>query len=450
MSLILFMGCGGPLPEGWLLSEQTGGPTVNYDVLAEPLPEIPLPNDQATRLDPTSPTGRRLNISEEASTEYERRTRRTFNEMDGFGTYAPIMVSFDKPLDVADLYERMGTNHDFRDDALFVFNVDPDCERYGEEVAMDMGSGRFPATLYRHGTLIEDPEAPNGVFIKEKGNLYFDFDPHAHYHNILFEETNEDLNGNGVLDPGEDTDYDGELDVANFIDPSACDGVTGVEKDRCVADNLMSFYDRAANRLFLRPLWPLEQQCTYAVVLTKRLLGEDGKAIQSPFPYVNPQGQTSDVSRAADFLSRYGLTTDDVAFAWSFTTGSMTLDLETLRAGLYGSGPFQQLKDEFPVSGFTPFTRQELAERTDSEPFAGKEDDYMLNGACSGAAMTWLWGPSALDEWPGNTCAIGADLASMDGLFAGRFTSPNFWSTEMALPPRAILQTTMSTGRLTH
>ena len=80
MSLIFFVGCGGPLPEGWLLSEQTGGPTVNYDVLAEPLPEIPLPNDQATRLDPTSPTGRRLNISEEASTEYERRTRRSFNE----------------------------------------------------------------------------------------------------------------------------------------------------------------------------------------------------------------------------------------------------------------------------------------------------------------------------------------------------------------------------------
>ena len=47
MSLIFFVGCGGPLPEGWLASEQTGGPTVNYDVLAEPLPEIPLPNDQA-------------------------------------------------------------------------------------------------------------------------------------------------------------------------------------------------------------------------------------------------------------------------------------------------------------------------------------------------------------------------------------------------------------------
>ena len=46
--------------------------------------------------------------------------------------------------------------------------------------------------------------------------------------------------------------------------------------------------------------------------------------------------------------------------------------------------------------------------------------------ACSGAAMTWLWGPSALDEWPGNTCAIEADLSTMDGLFAGRFTSPNF------------------------
>ena len=55
----------GPRAEGWATTKQTGGPTVLWDALALPLPEIPLPNDAATRRDATSPTGRRLNISEE-------------------------------------------------------------------------------------------------------------------------------------------------------------------------------------------------------------------------------------------------------------------------------------------------------------------------------------------------------------------------------------------------
>jgi hypothetical protein len=65
----------GPRAEGWAPAEQTGGPTVVWDSEAKPLPEVPLPNDAATRLDPTSPTGRRLNISLDAATAYEREIR---------------------------------------------------------------------------------------------------------------------------------------------------------------------------------------------------------------------------------------------------------------------------------------------------------------------------------------------------------------------------------------
>ena len=225
-------------PTGWLSAEQTGGPTVVYELTAVPLPEIPLPNDQATRLDPDSPTGRRLNISEEATTEYERRTRRAFNELDGFGAYAPIIVSFDQPLDVADLFSRMGENDDFRDDALFLLNTDPSCSRYGEEIALDMGRGRFPTTLYKYGKRIPNPDAPDGVYWDHDKNLFFEFDERFDHRTILFEERNEDLNGNGILDEGEDLDHDGVLDVANFIDPSACEGLGGVEESRCIADNI--------------------------------------------------------------------------------------------------------------------------------------------------------------------------------------------------------------------
>ena len=40
--LFWLLACGGQ-PEGWVASEQTGGPTVMYDLTAEPLPEIPYP-----------------------------------------------------------------------------------------------------------------------------------------------------------------------------------------------------------------------------------------------------------------------------------------------------------------------------------------------------------------------------------------------------------------------
>ena len=100
MITLMLLSCAGDAPEGWIITEQTNGPMVRYELNAKPLPEIPLPNNQATRLDPSSPTGRRLNISEDAVTEYERRTRRAFNELDGFGAYAPIIVSFDQPLDI--------------------------------------------------------------------------------------------------------------------------------------------------------------------------------------------------------------------------------------------------------------------------------------------------------------------------------------------------------------
>ena len=56
------------------------------------------PNDVGTRPDPKSPTGRRVNVSLEAPTAHERHLRRLVNNLDGFGTYAPIWLRFDGPI----------------------------------------------------------------------------------------------------------------------------------------------------------------------------------------------------------------------------------------------------------------------------------------------------------------------------------------------------------------
>ena len=445
VSLLVFVGCGdalspaGERSTGLRATEATGGPKVIYDTLAKPLPEIPLPNDQATRLDPTTTTGRRLNVSFEAVTAYERRARREFNRMDGFGTYAPALVTFDAPLDVADLSRRHNDNDDFRDDAVFLINVDPSCERFGEEVAIDMGRGRFPITFYKRDEQTPDPEAPDG-YVLGGGNPVFDFDIQGTRLNLLFPDANEDQNGNGVLDPGEDQDEDGVLDVANFIDPTACDELTtpkclarcaeeaetkdcfdacSIERDRCIADNLMTFYERETNTLIMRPVWPLAQQCRHAVVLTKRLKGEDGRSVESPFMGVNPREQTQGLEPLGELLPRYGLTLDDVAFAWTYTTGSMTQDFEALRQGLYGQGPFKNLKEEFPPESFTLWTMGDLVEPKDPE-----DTRTAIDGACGGAVVTWLWS-IGLGEWEPNLCALENDLATLGGVVAGTFEAPD-------------------------
>ena len=63
-------GCLSPEPSG-LAPATPADTTVKMDFLHRPLPEIPLPNDLATRFDESSPTGRRLNASMMAPTELE-------------------------------------------------------------------------------------------------------------------------------------------------------------------------------------------------------------------------------------------------------------------------------------------------------------------------------------------------------------------------------------------
>ena len=71
-----------------------------------------------------------MNISEEATTELERKARRKINEMTGFGIYAPITVSFDAPLDLDNIVDRHPDDGDFSDDAFLIIDVNPDSPNY--------------------------------------------------------------------------------------------------------------------------------------------------------------------------------------------------------------------------------------------------------------------------------------------------------------------------------
>ena len=305
--------------EGLRVTPEGTGPRILIDWDAVPLPEVPFPNDLATRPDPSSPTGLRLNFSEQAATEMERDARKKVNELSGFGIFAPLSVRFEQPLDLDNIAERHADDYDQSDDAFFVIDVTPGSPTYGQAAELDVGHGRFPGDLFRT-------------------DLYFPNDPRSWTPSLLYELEEEDLNGNGVLDPGEDTDYDGVLDHPNVY-PEGGDP----------RDDLMTWYERETDTLIFRPVVPLREETCYAVVLTERLVGEDGQPIRSPWSFVNHLRQTEALSPLKGILPEMGLELDDVAFAWTFTTGRITGDLIDVRRGLYGEGPFARLKDDFPA-----------------------------------------------------------------------------------------------------
>jgi len=312
-------------PEGLELNLETKGPQVVFDLDAEPLPEIPFPNDLATRLDATSPTGRRLNISTMAPTKLESELRGFADKIDGWGTFSQISVRFDAEIDATDVWNRQQTR-DLGDDALYVVNVDPTSPGFGEYVPLDVGGGRFPFAL-------------------ENRSNYFPNDTRKGESNLIFETVNEDLNGDGILQPEEDTDFDGVLDHANLF-PGGTNTV----------DDLMTFYESQTHTLIVRPVRPLRERTTYAVVLTKRIVGVDeepndgipASPIRSPFRYINHTRQTEALAPLEGILADLGVKLELVAFTWTFTTQSTTHDLEMIRRGMYGDGPMAWLEAAYP------------------------------------------------------------------------------------------------------
>lgn len=412
LAAALVAGCAGERPDGLRARLETGGPRVVYDLEHTPLPEIPLPNDVATWLDPTSPTGRRLNISLKVPTSMEERIRRQVDKLTGFGVYAPVSVRFDAPLDVADLHRRHTENRDPGDDGILLVRLGdgPACGAEDDPrlVPLDVGHGNMPLVLdrpcqYNYWLWEGDYKC---VLPRCDGD-----DPRPDSPNLVFETYDEDTNGNGVLDPYEDTDYDGHLDRPNTF--------SGTDPGPDGADDLLTFYERETNTLIVWPLHTLHEATTYAVVLTKNVKGEDGKVIESAFPGIAAADQVPALRQLETILPCVapGLTLDDVAFAWTFTTGTPTRELRAVREGLYGSGPFAFLGRENPVGTLAP----KLVRDPDG---AGNLPDH-----------PWVLPMTTLEiiiqplaggvlETPGAGRAVAKETTHIDYWISGQFQSP--------------------------
>ena len=317
-------------PEGLRETPDGTGPLVTIDWDAEPLPELPFPNDLATRPDPTSPTGLRLNISEVAATHEQSETRAMLNTLSGWGIYQPITVGFEAPIDLQDFYlrhagDRRVGSEARDDDAIFLIDVTPGSPTYGLAHELDIGHGRFPLDVW-------DPTRymPNDTRVGEPS--------------LTFDTVDEDLNGNGVLDFGEDTDNDGNLDFPNVFRPGNTD-LASLDP----WTDLLEWYERETNTLIVRPAVPLREETTYAVVITERVTDADGSPIRSPWEFVNHTRQTEALRPLITVLPAHGLTIDDVAFAWCYTTGQVTKELVEVRRGIHGEGPLSWMADEVPA-----------------------------------------------------------------------------------------------------
>jgi hypothetical protein len=388
-ALILLAGCASGVPEGLAPAAEGPGPKVVFDVYAKPLPEIPLPNDFATRYDGLSPTHRRINASIAAApTQWEQHTRAELDKLTGWGTLAPISVAFDAPLDLQQIVSRHQSPADFADDAVYVFDVTEGSPDLCKPVPLDLGQGHFPV-------LSPDPD-------------YFTDDPHASNQTLTFEGTEEDLNANGVLDPGEDTDMDGVLDHPNVLDAAHSGPFDAI-----------GFYERETNTLIARPLYPMRESTTYAVVLTNRLVDTSGHPARSPFPNINHTAQTAQLAALPNCLAAQNLSLSDVSFTWAFTTQSTTADYRAVRDGLYGKGPMAWLSKQFPA---------ELATLEDGRhPTATSRNTKIVPGDQFLQLGTQLFQVYGGGQTSGTKQAFADWLKFVDFYAAGSVISPQFF-----------------------
>jgi len=144
------------------------GPTIIFDPLAQPTPELPFPNDIILTSNRDTASGASWNVSTRKNTEHESHLRGLLNGVDGFGPYAPITISFDGPIDLKTVNR----------DSILVVNIEPGHPREGEIAPLDLGMGYFPRAGQIHH--------------------YHGHDPYGDVDSLIFPDSNRvDVDGDG-------------------------------------------------------------------------------------------------------------------------------------------------------------------------------------------------------------------------------------------------------------
>lgn len=272
-------------PLGIAVSDRSQpGPTVRFEPLQLPQPEIPFPNDLALRRRADGATF--VNVSPQATTKLDSLNREYLAEVEGFSGLTPIQIAFDGPIDLTTV----------TDQTVQVINIQPGSKRFGERLALDLGRGWFPHDA--------DPHA------------YFPLDPYAAFDSFILPPSNKvDSDGDGKPDKWV---YHYET-ITHTLDLRPLIPLQAGAQYAVVLTRGIKGWDKDGN---------------YG-------------PIRSPLPAVNHDTQTDDLKRALPALAKVGIAPSDVAFAWTLSTGDLARTFRALRDGLYGTGAFAWLKAEF-------------------------------------------------------------------------------------------------------
>jgi hypothetical protein len=266
---------------------ETHGPSVRFEPLAEPLPEIPFPNDIGLRVNDDTAGGVSWNVSLERPSRHEQRLRQELNGLDGFGPFAPFVVSFDGPLDLATVGP----------ESLMLINIEPGHPREGERIPLELGQGYLPIAM--------EPTA------------YFGMDLLASAPDLLF-----------PLDNQADMDGDGVFERATFYD---------VSSHTLLVYPLIPLAPGARHAVLLTR----EIQGS-SVGAGELALGP----IRSPFPFKAHAAQHELVRRAVELA---GIGASELAFGWTYTPSDVREPMARLREGLYGKGALGWLAEVAPA-----------------------------------------------------------------------------------------------------
>jgi hypothetical protein len=155
------------IPGGLYPAGVGAGPQVRFEPDRAPFPDTPFPNDYFSVPDETKVTGIRANIPTASTTRVEGRIRENLLDLDGFGAYSPIWVSFDAPLDLVTVTD---------DSALLIKLDGPNA---GECAPLDLGKGHAP--------------------IITTNQVYWPHDPLANANNKIMDPNNKmDLDNDGT------------------------------------------------------------------------------------------------------------------------------------------------------------------------------------------------------------------------------------------------------------
>lgn len=285
---------------GGLAVETSGeaGPRIVFDPLAQPLPEVPFPNDLSLRVTDDTLSGKAWNLATQKPSHHRSLLFDRLDRVDGFGPFAPVYLSFEGPLDLATVSEA----------TVMIVNIEPGHPREGERVPLDLGQGYFPTDMRR--------------------GSFFGQDPSASAFDLVFGPSDFAEPGEGVPSiPGPEDAPEGE-------------------PPRLV------HYERETNTLILRPVIPLAEHAKHAVLITRGVKGEYTDAagethagpVRSPFDAKAHAAQADDVRRAVKLA---GIGSADLAFGWTYTTADVSTPMANLREGLYGEGPLKNLNQHF-------------------------------------------------------------------------------------------------------